>query len=349
MSRSLTVRQARLVLPDRVVTGDIVVEDGVITEIAPRVDRAVGIELDGRDRVVLPGAIDLVAHLESVEDLSGISSTAAVGGYTSLCGVGPAETAAELKLELGRAVEASRVHCGLYIRATADNLDELRAADRARGIWVSGAILHDPHADALFAAADRVLVIDNVDPARLAARAHLYPDTVDPADHKRIQDVDSAVAATRHALDLAQKHGRPVILAHVSTAEEVELARGRPPCAFAAVQPTHLFLDDSAYAALGTRVVASPPVRGPRHREALWEGLTTGVLDGVCTGHWPVRPEWKDRPYPQTAVGMPTAQWTLPLLLDAALAGRCSLVDVVRWTAERPARALKLPRKGRLE
>lgn len=349
MSRSLTVRQARLVLPDRVVTGDLVVEDGVISEIAPHVDRTVGVEIDGRSCAVLPGAIDVAVHLESIEDSSAVSSTAVAGGFTTLCVVGPAETASELRVELGRAGEACRVHCGLYVRATRDNLEELVLSERARGIWIPGDVLHDEVAEAVFAAADKLLVIDNVDPARLAARAHLYPDSVDPADHSRIHDVDSAVSATVRAVELAQRHGRRVLLTHVTTAEEVEVLKGRPSCVVAAARAVHLFLDDSSYERLGTRAVHSPPIRSPRHRQALWEGLQGGVIDLVSSGHWAVRPEWKDRPYPQTAVGMPGLQWTLPLLLDAAANGRCSLLDIVRWTSEAPARALRLPRKGRLE
>lgn len=349
MGRSLTVRQAKLVLPDRIVTGDLVVEDGVISEIAPHVDRSVGLEIDGRGCAVLPGGIDVTVRLESIEDASAVSSTAVAGGFTTLCVVGPAETAAEIKIGLGRAGEVSRAHCGLYVRATRDNLEELVLSERARGIWISGEILHDEVADSLFAAVDKLLVIENVDPARLAARCHLYADTADPADHSRIHDVDSAVAATARALELSQRHGRRVLLTHVTTAEEVELLRGRPSCVLAAAGPVHLFLDDSHYERLGTRAVHTPAVRSRRHGQALWEGLQGGTIDLVSSGHRGVRSEWKDRPYPQTASGMPALQWTLPLLLDAAANGRCSLLDVVRWTSEAPARALKLARKGRLE
>lgn len=349
MGRSLTVRQARLVLPDRVVTGDVAVEDGVITEISPRIARPVGLEIDGRNRVMLPGLVDLAVHLETIEDLSALSTAALAGGVTSVIGVGPATTAAELKIELARAVEASRVHCGLYLRATGDNLDEIDSDDRARGIWVPGELLHDERADLLFGSAGRPLLLENANPQRLASRARLYPQSTDPADHSRIHDVDSAVAATRRALELGQKHGRAMILAHVTAAEEVEVLRDRPKCAAAAVCTPHLFLDDAAYAALGTRAVLSPAVRSSRHGRALWDGLLGGEIEVVSSGHRPVRAEWKDRPYPDTVPGMPTVQWTLPLLLDAVHAGRCSLQDVARWTSENPARLLRLPRKGRIE
>ncbi|MEZ5397939.1 MAG: amidohydrolase family protein [Bryobacterales bacterium] len=350
MGRSLTVRQARLVLPDRIVTGDLAVEDGVISEIGPRVDRTVGVEIDGRNKVLLPGAVDLAVHVDTIEDLSALSTAAIAGGVTSVLAVGPAATEAELKIELARAAEISRVHAGLYLVAAGGNTDQIAADERARGVWLPGAVLHDPSAaDAVFAAATRPIVVENRDPERLVGRAQLYAEPTSPADHTRIHDVDSAVSATRRALDVAQRHGRPTLLAHVSAAEELALLVDRPPCVSAAVQTAHLFLDDSDYARLGTRAVTCPALRAPRHREALWAALQEGRLDLVCSGHRPIRAEWKDRPYPETVPGLPAVQWTLPLLLDAVAAGRCALGDVARWTAEAPARFARLTRKGRLE
>jgi dihydroorotase len=350
MGRSLTVRQGRLVLPDRVVTGDLVVEDGVISQIAPRVDRAVGEEISGRNRVVLPGAIDPLVFVDTVEDLSQISVGAAAGGYTAICAAGPADTAEELRLECSRATHASRVHCGLYIRATADNLGELLAAERARGIFVPGEILHDDAVIGdILTAVSKLVVMDNFDPTRVAERASLYADAMDPADHARIHDIDSGVSATQHAVELAHKYGREMMLAHVSSEEEVALVGLRKTCVSSVVRPSQLFLDDSDLARLGTRAVCTPPVRGHRHVDALWAALLHGQIDGISTGHQGVRPEWKDRPYPQTVPGLPALQFTLPLLADAVHRGRCSWLDVARWTSQGPARILKLPRKGRLE
>ena len=52
------------------VVGDIVVEDGIISEIAPRVARAVGLQVDGRGCTVLPGMVDTHVHLDACEDLA---------------------------------------------------------------------------------------------------------------------------------------------------------------------------------------------------------------------------------------------------------------------------------------
>lgn len=286
-----------------------------------------------------------------------MSSGAVAGGVTSVLGVRSAHTRAELKLELAQAQELARVHYGLYLRANEDNLQEVIASERARGIWVPGELLEADAVEAVFASADRVVVVDNVLPGRLAERAGLYPDVVDPAEHPRLQDVDSAVAATTRALELARIHGTRAHLLHITTAEETALlAEGRPEALTAATRAPHLFLGHDVYTRLGTRAVASPPVRGERHRTALWRALAAGTehplasaIDLVSSGHLPVRTENKDRPYPETHSGLPTIEWLLPLLLDRVVAGHLTLADVARVAAESPARAFRLPRKGRLE
>lgn len=350
MAGSLTVRQARLVLPDRVVVGDLVVEDGIITEIAPRVDRCRGLQIDGRGCALLPGLVDPHVHLDACEDLESLAHGAVAGGVTSVLGVRSAQTRAELKLELAAAAELARIHYGLYIRATGDNLEEIQGAERARGIWVSGELLASEQVEPLFAVADKVLVVDNVLPDRLASRASLYADVVDPSEHPKIHDVDSAVAATQRALELARIHGVPTHLLHVSTAEEIELLEaGRPEALTAAARTPHLFLEDGVYERLGTRAITSPPLRSRRHRHALWRALEQGQVDLIASGHLPVRPETKARAYPDTHPGLPTLEWTLPLLLDRVNRGVITLSDVARWSAEAPAAALHIPRKGRLE
>jgi len=349
MAGSMTVRQARLVLPDRVVQGDLVVEDGVISEISPRVDRAVGVQVDGRGCAVFPGLVDPHVHLDACEDLASMSAGAVAGGVTTVLGVRSAQTADALREELTNAAEGSHVHFGLYIRATAENHEEVEQAQRARGIWIGGDLLQSEAADAWFANATRMLVVDNRHPALYAARAAGFPDADDPAQHTVIDGIDSALQATQRALELARRHGRPTHLLHVSTADELEALAERPAALTAAVRTPHLFLDDDAYATLGTHAVTSPPLRGARHGSALWGALQQGALSMVTSGHLPVRAESKNRPYPQTDLGMPGVQFTLPLLIDRVARGGCTLSDVARWTAEAPATILKVPRKGRLE
>jgi len=84
----------------------------------------------------------------------------------------------------------------------------------------------------------------------------------------------------------------------------------------------------------------------------LWAALRDGTIDVVSTDHGPhtreeKEPGWTDGWKAHT--GTPSAQFYVPLMLDAAARGLVSLERVVGATATDPARVFGLERKGRLE
>ncbi|MEZ4317367.1 MAG: amidohydrolase family protein [Myxococcota bacterium] len=359
----LIVEQGQLVLPNRVVTGDLVVEDGVIAAIVPRApDRPGAVRVDARGKLVFPGVIDSQAHFREFtrrggEDLLSGSVAAVAGGVTSVLEMPDSDPAdahslATLHHKLDRAAERCVVHYGLWMRATPDNLDEVTSATRTVGVRI--ALDCSPEQSGwvhrLFAECEKTIAVNAEDRSRLAARYAMYEDSADVGLHPKIRDVATAVAGTELALQLAARHGCRVHLLHVSSEEELALIEERrTERVTAAAALPHLMLDDSAYATEGTRVQGNPPVRGPRHQAALWKGLRDGVLQMVASDHCPHDLQAKARPYPQSASGMPGVEWMLPLLVDAALSGRCTLPEVARWTSESPATAFHIARKGRLE
>lgn len=365
MPGDLTIQQARLVLPDRCVTGDLLVRDGTIAVIAPRIDSPEGEVIDGRGLVCMPGAIDAQVRFREPgethkEDLRTGSRAAAAGGVTSFLdmpSVHPRTTTLEaLHDKLARAAEVCAVHYGFYLGATGDNVDEVARAERACGIKVR--LADDPSSlpdseslAEVFGASVRPIALHPEDPARLASRRELYAASTDVADHPRVHDVESALIATQHAVRLAVKHGARLHLMHVSSEEEADfLAEEAADRITAGVCLHHLLLDaETAYARLGTRVQCDPPIRSARHRDALWRHLKAGTFSLVTSDHAPHSRDEKARPYPSSPSGLPGVEWLLPLLLDRVNAGACTLSDVATWVCEGPARTWGLRRKGRLE
>jgi dihydroorotase len=367
MTGNLTIRQARLVLPDRVATGDLVIEDGVITHIGPHVERTAGEIIDGTGLTVLPGVIDPQVHFRDPgftwkEDLASGSRAAAAGGVTAFLempNTDPATvTVEELHRKLALAAEKSVVHYGFFIGATGENNAELHAAERTCGVKIfmgasTGKLLvaDRERLESIFAEVDQRIAVHAEDEARLRERRLLYQESTDPADHPRLRDVEAALTATKLAVELALKHGRRLHVLHISSAEEADflasIARDRIT---AETCPQYLFLDaDEAYARLGTRAQCNPPIRASRHRGALWSHLQAGTFDCIATDHAPHTIEEKARPYPTAPSGLPGVEWSLPLMLDQVVHGRVSLRQVARWMCEGPAQCYGIHRKGRLE
>jgi dihydroorotase len=86
--------------------------------------------------------------------------------------------------------------------------------------------------------------------------------------------------------------------------------------------------------------------------EPLWEALRDGTIDLISTDHAPhtreeKEPGWTDGWKAHT--GTPSAQFYVPLFLDAACRGVLPLERVVELVASVPAQAFGLADKGRLE
>jgi dihydroorotase len=367
MPGSLTVRQARLVLPDRVATGDIVIEDGVIAHIGPSLDRTAGEVIDGTGLVVMAGAIDPQVHFREPgltwkEDLYSGSRAAAAGGVTAFLDMpntDPATVTVELLAKkLGLAADKSCVHYGFFIGANGENMAEIADADRACGVKVfmgssTGNLVVSDRGllEQIFASCDRTIAVHAEDDARLQERRALFANTTDPADHPRIRDVETALMATKLAVDLAQRHGNRLHILHVSSAEEADFLASIPRDRISAETcPQYLFMAaEDCYARLGTKAQCNPPVRERRHQEALWKHLAGGTFDLIATDHAPHTLDEKGRGYPRSPSGMPGVEWSLPLLLDQVGKGRISYRQVANWMCEGPARVWRILRKGRLE
>ncbi len=367
MAGNLTIRQAQLVLPDRVVTGDLVIEDGVITEVGAQVTRPAGEQIDGHGLTVLPGVIDGHVHFRDpddnpAEDIASGSRAAAAGGVTSfldMANTRPACTTLEqLETKLAIAADRSAIHFGFFLGATGQNMAQLNATVRTPGIQLSLGAMgrgldmeRTEDIEALFAEANKLIVVNAEDERRLRERQNLYADSDNCADHALIHDTESAQLATQRAIDLAQKYGRRLHILQVSAAEEVALLRqANNPLISAEVSPHHLLLHaETAYDALEARALCNPPIRKKRHAEAMWEALADGTITGVASGHAPHTLASKSQVYPSSPAGLPGVEYTLPLMLQQVHDGHITLRQVARWLSEAPAQTYGIPRKGRLE
>ncbi len=104
--------------------------------------------------------------------------------------------------------------------------------------------------------------------------------------------------ATERALRLAEEAGVSVHIAHVSTAESLELvraAKGRAAQAGAGravtceAAPHHLLLTEADAQRLGpeSHGRVNPPLRSEADRLALLQGLSDGTIDAIATDHAP--------------------------------------------------------------
>lgn len=368
IDRTLTFRGGTLALPGGLVQGDLRISGGKVDAVG-NVDRDAGEVVDASNLLVIPGAIDPQVHFREPggthkEDIHTGSRACAAGGITAFLempNTNPPTTSFEaLAQKQQRAAEVSLVGYGFFIGATADNLDVLNQAKGACGIKIfmgssTGSLLVDRDEDLerIFAGGSRLIAVHAEDEARLKARYAAYGGGTDPKVHTEIRDAEAALLATRRAVALSDRYDRRLHVLHMSTKDEAELLRahgkggGRITCE---VTPQHLLLNaPEIYDRLGTKAQMNPPLRTKEHSEGLWKALLDGVIDCIATDHAPHTLEEKAQGFGAAPSGMPGVETSLPLMLNAAHEGRCTVEQVVRWMCEGPARCYRMRGKGRLE
>ncbi|MBE9208337.1 dihydroorotase [Nostoc sp. LEGE 06077] len=363
--QSLLIRHAQIALPSgEFMLGDVLTRDRRIVEVAPEIAATIATrEIDAQGLTLLPGVIDPQVHfrepgLEHKEDLFTASCACAKGGVTSFLEMPNTRplttTQAALDDKLQRAASKCVVNYGFFIGATAEVLPDLLTAQPTSGIKIfmgsmHGQLLVDQDAvlEALFAQGKRLIAVHAEDQARINQRRQEFAGIHDPAIHSQIQDNQAALLATQKALNLSKKYQRRLHILHMSTAEEAELLRqDKPSWVTAEVTPQHLLLNTSAYQEIGTLAQMNPPLRSPHDNEVLWQALRDGVIDFIATDHAPHTLAEKAQEYPNTPSGMPGVETSLPLMLTAAMEGKCTVAQVAHWMSQAVAQAYQIPNKG---
>ncbi|MCE2696613.1 MAG: dihydroorotase [Anabaena sp. 49633_E8] len=365
--QSLLIRHAEIILPNgESMIGDVLIEGRHITQVGQEIANATPThEIDAKGLTLLPGVIDPQVHfrepgLEYKEDLFTASCACAKGGVTSFLEMPNTRpltiTQSALDDKLQRAAQKCLVNYGFFIGATADNLPDLLSAQPTPGIKIFMGSMHgdllvsqEDSLEAIFAQGSRLIAVHAEDQERIKQRKQEFAGITDLAVHSQIQDNQAALLATQLALKLSKKYQRRLHILHMSTAEEAELLReDKPSWVTAEVTPQHLLLNTNAYNTIGSLAQMNPPLRSPHDNEVLWQALRDGIIDFIATDHAPHTLEEKAQTYPNTPSGMPGVETSLPLMLTAAMDGKCTVAQVVQWMSKAVAVAYGIPNKGEI-
>ncbi len=366
-SFDLILKGGTLVTPAGIGAADIGVTAGRIRAIGSLSGAAAGEVVDCTGLTILPGVIDTQVHfrepgLDHKEDLESGSRAAVMGGVTAVFempNTNPQTTsAAALEDKLNRA--NGRMHCdfAFYVGGTHENVADLPELERlpgAAGVKVfigssTGSLLvaDDPGVKAILKVIRRRAAFHCEDEPRLNERKSLRVPG-DPTSHPVWRDEVAALTATRRLVTLAREVGARVHVLHVTTAEEMAYLADHKDVASVEVTPHHLTMTaPDCYQRLGTLAQMNPPVREARHKDGLWAGIASGVVDVLGSDHAPHTLEEKAKTYPDTPSGMTGVQTLVPMMLDHVAAGRLSLERFVDLTSAGPARLFNIACKGRI-
>ncbi|HSD66825.1 MAG TPA: dihydroorotase, partial [Vicinamibacteria bacterium] len=320
-------------------TLDVMVSEGTIEEVGPRVQPRGAQVLDMKGLVVCPGFIDVHSHLrepgrEDKETIATGTRAAAAGGFAAVCAMpntDPVNDTAGITraiVEKARAEGAVRVYpIGAVTRGQrGEELAEYGDLREAGCVAVSDDGRPVASARVLrraleYAKAFDLVVIDHCEEPTLAEKACMNEGPVSTALGLRgAPAAGEAIMVERDCL-LAELTGGRVHVAHLSAAASVDAvrrAKARGVRVTAEATPHHLFLTDEAVRETGydTNTKMNPPLRSEKDRETVLTGLLDGTIDCVATDHAPHTVDDKKVEFDQAANGVVGLETAVALCLD---------------------------------
>ena len=321
----MLIKNAKIVFPNGVKEGDILIRGGKIVKIARKIERKREEIVDASGLYAFPGLIDMHVHLrepgyEYKEDIESGARAAVHGGFTQVCCMPNTLPVADNKAVIG------------YIRRRGEEVNLCKI--RPIGAITKGekgeqlADIGEMKEEGAVAISDDGVSVAN---ARLMRLGMEYASGFNlkclcHCEDKALVDggvVNEGYNATltglrgspRAAEDvivareicLAQSLNVPVHICHVSTYSAVQLIRAAKANGVqvtAETCPHYYAATDDIITGFSTFTKVNPPIREEIDRQALLTGLKDGTIDCIVTDHAPHHPNDKQVEYDQAAFGI---------------------------------------------
>jgi dihydroorotase len=349
--------------------GEVLVADGLIAEAGESVgghDGATIIDCDGH--ALMPGLIDL--HVSSGEPGEEHRETLKTVGLAAVAG---GATTIVIQPDTKHVIDDA----ALIDFITRRGRDRSLARVLAAGALTKGLKGEKMAELGLMAEAGAIMFTNGETPiasTRIMQRCLSYASAFDALIASRPQDPWLSEGGVMNQGELASRYGLAGIphAAETIAAERdiqlVELTGGRLlldmiSCAgtlariagakalgldvSASVSIHHLTLNENDVGDYRTFAKLSPPLRREEDRLALIEGIKSGVIDAIVSGHDPRPAEEKRLPFDEAAFGASALETLLPAALILYHSGQIELIDLVRALTLGPAQILGLP-QGRI-
>jgi dihydroorotase len=317
---------------------DILVEDGYITLIAPKVN-AKAETIDGAGKYVTPGFFDLNCNIgelghETKEDLQTGTRAAAAGGFTGLALMPntqpPVHSKAEVEYLLNR---AKHNLVDVYPLGSISYKREGKDLAEMYDMFLSGAKAftdgNRPVQDAglmeralLYTQGFGATILSYPEDTAIAGKAKVNEGEMSTLlGMKGIPSLAEELMIARD-LYLAEYTGSKIHFSTISTVRSVELikdAKKKGLHVTCDVAVHHLLLTDEALEGFDSQYKVKPPLRTQKDVNALIKGLKDGTIDAIVSQHTPHEVEFKDVEFEVAEYGIIALQTAFSTALQAGL------------------------------
>ncbi|MCU1363753.1 MAG: pyrC [Acidimicrobiaceae bacterium] len=359
----LLLRQGLVVGTSSTRVADVLVDGGVIREIAERVAAPAGTTvMDVEGCWVGPGLVDLHAHLrepgrEEAETIDSAARAAAIGGYSAVVAMPNTEPALDnaalvaYVLARGATTPIDVAVAGAITQGRRGELLAPMAEMAALGVRLftdDGMGVQNPSVmrrALTYAKPLGVRLAQHCEDEALAAGGVMNEGALSSRLGLAGRPALSEEIMVMRDLELVRLTGCPLHFLHLSTARSLALviaARREGLPVTCEVAPHHFTLDEGALSDFDPNFKVHPPLRATRDVEALRVALARGDVDAVATDHAPHAPELKDLPFDEAPAGMLGLEHAASLTYEALGVGEADPITFFSLLSRGPARIAQL-------
>ncbi|MDX2082429.1 MAG: dihydroorotase [Rickettsiales bacterium] len=306
--------------------------------------------VDCKGHVLSPGLIDIQVHFRDPgqthkEDLASGSKSAVAGGITTV--VCQPNTIPTLDSVLTfdylrlKAIEAAYCNVKAYGCITkgmkGEELADMHSLKEAGAVGFTDDGLPVMNANVMRRAFEysknlNVVIAQHAEDLNLTNKGCINEGKVSlELGVRGIPNISESVIVERDLAILESTGGRYHLL-HVSTAQALDAikrAKAKGLNATVEVSPHHFTLTDAQVLKSGTNAKMNPPLRSEADRDALIEGLRSGLIDAIATDHAPHDELSKEKTLEEATFGIVGVETMLPLSLALYHQGVLSLKDLL--------------------
>ena len=381
----LLIRGGRIVTPRGIIEGDLGVIGESIASVGVPVPAAKQ-EIDASGRLVLPGGVDVHAHIEQMSGMGQWNAdtfetatcSAAMGGTTSVISFAAQASGQSLQDTVqdyaSRAKRGAMIDYAFHLTLTDTTVADfdadlgalIDAGHRSLKVFTTYNIqLSDAEILRILRLAKDhgALVCVHAENDAIIAQAKadlLAAGKTAPHYHAQSRPPMAEIEAVERLCRFAEYLNQPVMLFHISTREaiaSIAAAKARGVPIWAETCPHYLLMTEDVLkqpGLEGAKWMCSPPQRTEADQEALWRALGAGTINLVSSDHAPYRFDetgklaaGNDPDFTKIANGLPGLETRLPLLFDALVSkGRGDVETFANLMSTIPARIYGLRRKG---
>ena len=361
MSSDVVIRGGRVIDATGERTADVFVRDGVIVEVAAKVDAPSGAEtLDAEGCVIAPGLVDIQVHLrepgrEEAETIESGARAAARGGCTAVVAMPNTEPPLDDAKIVGAVLEQGRAAPCLVTVAGCITKGRMGAELAPMGeLYDLGVRVFTDDGDCVADAnvmrhafeyarpMDGAVIAQHAEDPALVAGGHMNEGEWSARLGIPGRPIEAESTIVARDLALAKLTGGRYHVLHLSAGASAELVRAAKADGVrvtAEASPQHFSLTDAACASFDPVFKMNPPLRTDADVEAIIAALIDGTIDAIATDHAPHAPETKELPFEEAPPGMLGVETSLAVAITRLVEpGLMSLQDVLGALSWRPAR-----------